>query len=79
MVCGLQAEEGEEDVGLVGQQGLLPTKQDARLWAVQCRPVRQFCSPLTVESAAQPASRWLEFAHLVASWHAAGMQKYVSR
>jgi Early transcription elongation factor of RNA pol II, NGN section len=22
----------------VGQQGLLPTKSDARLWAVQCRP-----------------------------------------
>ena len=38
----MQAEEGEEDVGLVGQQGLLPTKQDARLWAVQCRPVRRF-------------------------------------
>ena len=28
-------------MGLVGQQGLLPTKQDARLWAVQCRPVRR--------------------------------------
>lgn len=22
----------------MGQQGLLPTKSDARLWAVQCRP-----------------------------------------
>jgi Early transcription elongation factor of RNA pol II, NGN section len=22
----------------VGQQGLLPTKSDARLWAVQCKP-----------------------------------------
>ena len=32
-----QADE-EEDIGLVGQQGLLPTKSDARLWAVQCRP-----------------------------------------
>lgn len=36
----MQAREGDEDdknVGIVGQQGLLPTAQDARLWAVQCR------------------------------------------
>mmetsp|Transcript_16448 Transcript_16448/g.49275 ORF Transcript_16448/g.49275 Transcript_16448/m.49275 type:complete len:1138 (+) Transcript_16448:204-3617(+) len=34
------ARDGDEDdknVGIVGQQGLLPTAQDARLWAVQCR------------------------------------------
>ncbi len=31
-------DEDDEDIGMVGQQGLEPTAADARLWAVQCRP-----------------------------------------
>jgi hypothetical protein len=30
--------EGDEDAGIVGQQGLLPLKTDPKLWVCECRP-----------------------------------------
>ena len=57
-VGGLMDEDGVAEAGAVGQQGLLPTVNDPKLWVVECRPgrAREVCAQLLQKCYAMHAS-----------------------